>query len=84
MAYFFTPPFQTCRCLVFAFPLLHVYEKISSMSYPHAFYPSVNPVIQMQQRTSVGVLGVLGGALCHLVLGTTYCWGNFVPYVPGK
>ncbi|CAN0178597.1 unnamed protein product, partial [Scytosiphon promiscuus] len=37
-----------------------------------------------QRRTSVGVLGVLGGALCHLVLGTTYCWGNFVPYVPGK
>ena len=38
----------------------------------------------VQRRTSVGVLGVLGGALCHLVLGTTYCWGNFVPYVPAK
>eukprot|EP00904_Undaria_pinnatifida_P002840 jgi/Undpi1/12557/HiC_scaffold_6.g02226.m1 len=37
-----------------------------------------------ERRTSVGVLGVLGGALCHLVLGTTYCWGNFVPYVPSK
>ncbi|CAM9495547.1 unnamed protein product [Ectocarpus sp. 4 AP-2014] len=37
-----------------------------------------------QRRASVGVLGVLGGALCHLVLGTTYCWGNFVPYVPEK
>lgn len=42
------------------------------------------PMVPVQRRTSVGVLGVLGGALCHLVLGTTYCWGNFVPYVPEK
>ncbi|CAM9435940.1 unnamed protein product [Chrysoparadoxa australica] len=31
-----------------------------------------------------GWLGVLGGAICHLALGTTYCWGNFNPYVPTK
>lgn len=45
---------------------------------------TLSPLVRMQRRTSVGVLGVLGGALCHLVLGTTYCWGNFVPYVPKK
>jgi hypothetical protein len=30
----------------------------------------------------IGWAGVIGGALCHLALGTTYCWGNFSPYVP--
>jgi len=29
-----------------------------------------------------GVLAILGGAMCHLALGTTYCWGNFSPYTP--
>ncbi|CAM9916017.1 unnamed protein product [Ascophyllum nodosum] len=38
----------------------------------------------LQRHTSTGVLGVLGGALCHLVLGTVYCWGNFVAYVPKR
>ncbi|CAM9822255.1 unnamed protein product, partial [Phaeothamnion confervicola] len=33
-------------------------------------------------KSLVGVLGVLGGAACHLALGTTYCWGNFLPYLP--
>jgi MFS transporter, OFA family, oxalate/formate antiporter len=31
-----------------------------------------------------GWLGVIGGALCHLALGTIYCWGNFSPYTPAK
>jgi len=29
-----------------------------------------------------GLLSLAGGCLVHLVLGTLYCWGNFVSYVP--
>ena len=31
---------------------------------------------------SEGTLAVLGGALGHMVLGTLYCWGNFIAYAP--
>lgn len=31
-----------------------------------------------------GVLCVVGGALCHLALGTLYCWANFMSYSPEK
>ncbi|KAG5190612.1 major facilitator superfamily domain-containing protein [Tribonema minus] len=46
--------------------------------------PTAAP-IQVSKPTAyltVGWLGVIGGALCHLALGTTYCWGNFSPYTP--
>lgn len=29
-----------------------------------------------------GVLSLAGGVLAHLVLGTLYCWGNFISYAP--
>ena len=29
-----------------------------------------------------GYASLAGGMLVHLVLGTLYCWGNFVSYVP--
>jgi len=29
-----------------------------------------------------GPLCILGGALGHLALGTLYCWGNFLSYIP--
>mmetsp|Transcript_8780 Transcript_8780/g.12212 ORF Transcript_8780/g.12212 Transcript_8780/m.12212 type:complete len:458 (+) Transcript_8780:73-1446(+) len=29
-----------------------------------------------------GILAVGGGTLCHMVLGTMYCWGNFIAYAP--
>mmetsp|Transcript_17082 Transcript_17082/g.25743 ORF Transcript_17082/g.25743 Transcript_17082/m.25743 type:complete len:512 (-) Transcript_17082:92-1627(-) len=31
-----------------------------------------------------GILCVIGGILCHMVLGTLYCWGNFIAYCPPK
>jgi len=31
-----------------------------------------------------GPLCILGGALGHLALGTLYCWGNFLSYIPPK
>lgn len=32
--------------------------------------------------TTKGYASLVGGLLCHLVLGTMYCWGNFVSYLP--
>ena len=29
-----------------------------------------------------GVASLFGGVLAHLVLGTLYCWGNFISYAP--
>ena len=29
-----------------------------------------------------GVLSVLGGTLTHITLGTIYCWGNYISYLP--
>ena len=29
-----------------------------------------------------GSVAVAGGVLAHLILGTMYCWGNFIAYVP--
>jgi hypothetical protein len=31
-----------------------------------------------------GVVAVCGGILAHLILGTMYCWGNFLSYVPSS
>jgi len=29
-----------------------------------------------------GILSVLGGTLLHMTLGTMYCWGSFIGYMP--
>ena len=29
-----------------------------------------------------GAISIAGGMLCHLALGTLYCWGNFMSYAP--
>ena len=29
-----------------------------------------------------GAISIAGGMLCHLALGTLYCWGNFLTYAP--
>lgn len=34
------------------------------------------------EDTRKGYLCILGGALTHLMLGTLYCWGNFLSYAP--
>ena len=34
--------------------------------------------------TARGVTCVLGGCLAHLILGTMYCWGNFLSYAPAS
>lgn len=31
-----------------------------------------------------GAVCVLGGCLAHLILGTMYCWGNFLSYAPSS
>ena len=29
-----------------------------------------------------GIITVLGGMMAHFILGTMYCWGNFITYAP--
>ena len=36
----------------------------------------------VSRDSGLGVLAVLGGAFGHMVLGTLYCWGNFIAYAP--
>ena len=31
-----------------------------------------------------GSIAVGGGVLAHLILGSMYCWGNFLSYMPKK
>lgn len=45
---------------------------------------STNSVVNKKAETLRGVLCVVGGALCHLALGTLYCWANFMSYSPEK
>merc|ERR1719161_700029 len=33
-------------------------------------------------RTMRGIVSIIGGILTHLCLGSMYCWGNFVTYLP--
>lgn len=36
-----------------------------------------------QPKSTVrGVVAVAGGTMVHMVLGTLYCWGNFIGYAP--
>ena len=30
----------------------------------------------------IGAAAIVGGTLTHLALGTVYCWGNFISYLP--
>jgi MFS family permease len=47
----------------------------------------VSAVVMQQQALCTnnkwaGQLCIFGGALGHLALGTLYCWGNFLSYIP--
>ena len=43
---------------------------------------SVSVIANGASPIGPGPLCILGGALAHLALGTLYCWGNFISYIP--
>jgi len=58
---------------------------ISAAAAVAAATKSSNSAAQLKtSETLRGVLCVIGGALCHLALGTLYCWANFMSYSPEK
>ena len=59
-------------------------DRLIGVSAAAAVTPS-SSTSQLKSSDSLrGVLCVIGGALCHLALGTLYCWANFMSYSPEK
>lgn len=55
-----------------------------------ALFPRPQPEVEIiikEESTAIparGVAALAGGFIVHMVLGTLYCWGNFIAYAPAK
>lgn len=62
-------------------PILPIYTPLASVSPTISDTNSATRSTEESNRAK-GLACVLGGAMVHLVIGTIYCWGNFISYAP--
>ena len=53
-----------------------------TMAAARSTEPTMAAATSFKSSTARGYLCVLGGLMAHLILGTVYCFGNFLSYAP--